>query len=138
MTFTKIIIQRIRRDSGGFTLLEAVISLLVLSIGILGMAALQTNAVSSNTLAEQVQENTVAAMAEIEELMATDFNDARFLGDDITNCYNAADPAYNICVRSLDNDAIPGAKRVVVTSAFTQLDGSTQTVTFKIFKPDIK
>jgi type II secretory pathway component PulJ len=123
-------------NSDGFTLLDAMIGVLVFSVGILAIAALQTNSVKSNTLAEDVQINTVMAMDQIEELMATDFLDQRVNGDG-TTCGAANDPRYTICVQRLDNLAIPGAKKVVVTSQFTSTVGKTQTVTLKIFKPRI-
>ena len=122
-------------SSEGFTLLEAMISLLVFSIGILGLIALQTTSVKSNTLAEDVQINTVIAMAQIEELMATDFLDQRLTGPPIE--FQANDPRYTIRVTPLDDVAIPGAKRVEVISRFTPLGGRPQRVTLKIFKPRI-
>jgi Tfp pilus assembly protein PilV len=123
-------------NSEGFTLLEAMIGVLVFSVGILAIAALQTNGVKSNTFAEDVQINTVTAMDQIEELMATDFLDQRINGDG-TTCGQANDPRYSVCIQRLDNLAIPGAKKIIVTSQFTPPAGKTQTVTLKIFKPRI-
>ncbi|MGD9368657.1 MAG: prepilin-type N-terminal cleavage/methylation domain-containing protein [Desulfobacteraceae bacterium] len=130
-------IQRLKADSKGFTLMEAMMGLVVFSIGILGMAALQTTAVNSNTLAEDVQQNTVEAMAEIEELMATDFLDQR-LQDGVNTSEQSPDGKYTIDVEPRDDEAIPGAKRVVVTSKFTPTGGVEQSITLAIFKPDIK
>lgn len=123
-------------NSEGFTLLEAMIGVVVFSVGILAMAALQTNSVKSNTYAEDVQVNTVTAMDQIEELMATDFLDQRVNGNGST-CGPANDPRYTLCVQRLDDQAIPGAKKVIVTSQFSPTVGRTQTVTLKIFKPRI-
>lgn len=131
-------IQRLKADSKGFTLLEAMIGLLVFSIGILGMAAMQTTAVNSNTLAEDVQQNTVEAMAEIEELMATDFLDQRLENSGIEDCNPSPDGRYTICVEPLNNDAIPGTKKVKVTAKFTPAGGVEQNITLAIFKPEIK
>lgn len=130
-------IQRLTADSKGFTLLEAMIGLVVFSVGILGMAALQTTAVNSNTLAEDVQQNTVAAMAAIEELMATDFIDER-LDDGKTDCEWSPDGRYQTCATSKDHKALPGTKRVVVRSVFTAKNGVEQSISLTIFKPDIK
>lgn len=123
-------------NSEGFTLLEAMIGVAVFSIGILGMAALQTHSVNTNAYSEDVQINTVTAMAQIEELMATDFLDQRIIADGKA-CGPASDPRYELCVECLNNQAIPGAKKIIVTSQFTPPHGKTQTVTLKIFKPRI-
>ncbi|MEJ2157507.1 MAG: prepilin-type N-terminal cleavage/methylation domain-containing protein [Desulfobacteraceae bacterium] len=123
--------------SDGFTLLEAVISMMVLSVGILGMIALQTTSVKSNTLAEDVQINTVTAMDQIEELMATDFLDQRFNADGIRTCGPSPNGRFTICITPRDNAFIPGAKRVTVTSRFIPTGGLRQEITLDIFKPRI-
>jgi prepilin-type N-terminal cleavage/methylation domain-containing protein len=130
-------IKKFNANSNGFSLLEAMISLAVFSIGILGVAAMQTSSVNSNTLAEDVQLNTVTAMAQIEELMATDFQDQRFLADGISTPHLSPDGKYTIRVTPRDDQAIPGAMRVVVISEFTPVGGETQRITLTIFKPDI-
>jgi prepilin-type N-terminal cleavage/methylation domain-containing protein len=138
MKGTRATIQRLKGDAKGFTLLETMIGLLVFSVGILGMAALQTTSVNSNTLAEDVQQNTVEAVAAIEELMATDYLDQRFDDDGGEHPYTTPDGKYNIVIRPLNDEAIPGAKRVIVESRFTPPGGGEQSITLKIFKPDIK
>jgi type II secretory pathway pseudopilin PulG len=115
----------------GFTLVEAVISMLVFSIGILGMATLQTTAIKNNTLAETVQENTSTAMSQIEEFMASDYN---LLGSD--GCSPLIDNKYTICWQQSPDANIPKAKRIIVTSTFTE-QGRDQFITLKIFKPFI-
>jgi prepilin-type N-terminal cleavage/methylation domain-containing protein len=124
-------------DSKGFTLLETMVGMLVFSIGILGIAAMQTNAIRNNTLAEEVQQATAVALTEIEVLMATDYLDQRIKSDG-TSCEDTDDGKFNICVQRLDNDAMPGAKKVDVTANFALKNGAAQTLTLKIFKPLIK
>jgi prepilin-type N-terminal cleavage/methylation domain-containing protein len=126
-------IKKSNSHSAGFTLLEAVIAMAVFSIGVLGMAALQTTAISSNTLAENVQENTCLAMSYIEELMAADYLDRR-IATDISDTLSFGE--YEINYRVLNNQAIPGAKKVNVDATFTG-KGLPQTISLKIFKPFI-
>ncbi len=127
-------IARMIDNSKGFTLLESVISMAVFSIGILGMAALQTTAIRSNTLAEKVQENTAIGMSQIEELMAADFLDKRIANDGAGS--ETINNRYTITWDVLNNLAIPGAKKVVVTAKFKE-QGQDKTITLKIFKPRI-
>jgi hypothetical protein len=62
--------------------------------------------------------------------------DQRIDGDG-RDCEDANDPKYWICVERLDDQAIPGAKQIIVTSEFTPASGRPQRITLKIFKPDI-
>jgi Tfp pilus assembly protein PilV len=138
------IIRRRTMNSEGFTLLEAMISMAVFAVGILGMLTLQTTSIKSNTLAEDVQTNTITAMAEIEELMATDFLDQRLA---VPKQYTCTDPRYTFTVTPLDDKAIPGAMRVQIDMEFkpngvgaipiAHADGTPQSITLKIVKPDI-
>lgn len=133
-------ITQVKGNPNGFTLLEAVIAIAVFSVGILGMLALQTSSVNNNTLAETVQENSVAGMGEIEELMATDFLDWRIINDGGPDCYDidypeyTNTPVYRVCTERWDDVAIPGAKKIFVTS---QILSNGQIITLKIIKPDI-
>ena len=130
------IIKRRTMNSQGFTLLETIISLAVFAIGILGVMTLQTTSINSNTMAEDVQNNTVIAMGTIEELMATDFRDQR-LPVPLGTTYQANDPRYTITRTATDDIFLPGAMRVQIIAQFTPTGGRTQTITLNIFKPDI-
>lgn len=50
--------DQIMRKSAGFSLLEAMVAILVVSIGLLGLAALQANALSFNSIAYQRSQAT--------------------------------------------------------------------------------
>ena len=74
---------RHRSGSGGFTLLEALVSLLVLAIGLLGLAALQ---------ARGMRYNHDALVRSDANILATDIIDrmrARSFGNDATTAFNA-------------------------------------------------
>ena len=49
------------RDCGGFTLIEVLVAVVVLSIGILGLASLQTVSLNFNSVASQTSQATVLA-----------------------------------------------------------------------------
>lgn len=58
------------KQSQGFTLIEVLIALAIFSIGILGVAAMQTSSTRGNTAAGKVTSNVTWATDRIEELMA--------------------------------------------------------------------
>lgn len=67
----KIVKKRLRPTDAGFTLLEALIAVLVLSIGLLGVAAMQLKAMQSAQVAYQRSVATLAAQDAVERLWAS-------------------------------------------------------------------
>jgi len=126
---------KIIRDSRGFSLLEAMISLAIFSVGILGIAALQSTATTNNAMAETSQGNTAVAMSEIEELMAADYIDQRIFYDG-AGAFETADGKYSIAWNVVTNKAVPGAKVVEVTAQYIY-QGRGRPTTFTIIKPRI-
>ena len=62
------------RDRGGFSLVEVMIALVILTIGVLGLAATTMYVVRQTTLAEITTERSAAVQSVIEELRATDYD----------------------------------------------------------------
>lgn len=56
------------RGREGFSLVEVLIAIAIFSIGLLGMAAMQTNAMGTNKSAQRISSATEKAVAVIEEL----------------------------------------------------------------------
>ena len=67
-------IQRSLLDQGGFTLIEAMVAIVIFAIGILGAYQLQMYAVNGNTTANRVSAATKGAEYVVEELLAQDFD----------------------------------------------------------------
>jgi len=63
-------------QSQGFTLIEVMIALAIFSIGILGVAAMQTSSTRGNSAAGRVTSNVTWAMDRVEELMALPYTHA--------------------------------------------------------------
>ncbi len=118
-------------DQRGFTLLEATISMIILAIGLLGMAGMQTFAMSRNVDAAQLGRATNLAAAMIERIHynrqnVTDYNGALGTGIDTSNAATippASQPTargdYLQWQANLNNTGLDiPVGRVVVTSPF--------------------
>ncbi len=69
VTSTRYVLS-VHRKAGGFTLLEVLIALLVLSIGLLGLAALQTVSLRACEMANQRTTSTLLATDIVERMRA--------------------------------------------------------------------
>src|SRR5919108_6313905 len=109
----------------GFTLIEVLISIAILSFGMLAVASMQTVAVRVNSFANRLTEGTTLVQDKIEELMGLPFNDAN-LNDPtpIGTCQAYTDPpsakGYTVgwCV---DINAAGTSKTVNVTASWDNM-----------------
>ncbi len=82
-----------RINQTGFTLLEVIVTITVLSIGILAVAKMQTVAVNGNRMANQMMEDTISGQDVIERIIAANFSDGSLSdrnGDDTLDDRDAA------------------------------------------------
>lgn len=61
---------------GGFTLIEVIVAISILTIGLLAVAAMQSSAIRGNNLGYRVTESTTLAQDRLEWLMMQDYTDA--------------------------------------------------------------
>ncbi len=73
------------KNNNGFTLIEVMIAIVVLTIGLLGAAAMQLSSVNGNAHASNMTEATNLAMDQIENILSWDFNDARLADNENVN-----------------------------------------------------
>jgi len=83
--------QNKKNSEDGFTLIEALIALFVLTIGVLGMMTLQTNAIRGNYRASTMTIATNLASGELESLRSAPFNAANI--NPANSPYTRVDPA---------------------------------------------
>lgn len=69
--------MRAARDSsrGGFTMVEVIIAIIILALGVLGMAGTTMLVVRQVTLARVMTERSVAVQAVVERVQATNYDD---------------------------------------------------------------
>jgi type IV pilus assembly protein PilV len=102
-------------NNSGFTLMEVLVAMVILSVGLLGTAALITGIISSNKLSNRISTATVLAQDKMEEIRGVGYVDAE--DEDRTEDYNII-PNYSLYKRITDvvaSDPAVGMKKITVT-----------------------
>ena len=76
-------ITNISKSDKGFTILEVIMAVSILTIGLLAVASLQVTAMRSNSMSMSYTESTERVQDIVEKLLNKDFNDAEL--SDVTN-----------------------------------------------------
>jgi prepilin-type N-terminal cleavage/methylation domain-containing protein len=134
----------------GFTILEVLIAMIILSIGILSFYTVQSNSIKGNLKANAVSGVSTATQQKIEELLATSYADALFTEGDHTES-GLAHPLNSITYTvtewrtdGLDNDGDSrvdefderGIKGIVLTVNFVD-KGTVKSSTVEFIKTEI-
>jgi prepilin-type N-terminal cleavage/methylation domain-containing protein len=102
----------------GFTLIEVLIAMALLSFGLLSIAGMQLAAIRVNTFSNQLGRGTALVQDQVEQLMALPFNDAN-LADatavGVFQSYTTTAPPGQSLEWRVDNSADNTSKTVVVT-----------------------
>jgi type IV pilus assembly protein PilV len=110
----------IKADEVGFTLLEVMIAVTVLTVGLLAVAGMQTAAIRGNDNAHRVTEGTTWAQDRLELLVALPYNDARLtVGTGKADPVQSAPVGYTI---TYDVAAGPIANTKLITVISTRID----------------
>ncbi len=79
--------RRLRDNNSGFTLIEVMIAMVILTIGLLGTAALITEIIRGNQISNRVTTATTLAQDKMEEIKGSGYDSAA----DETDNYNTID-----------------------------------------------
>ena len=81
--------RRLRDNNSGFTLIEVLAAMLILSVGLLGIAALITGIISSNKLSNRISTATVIAQDKMEQIRMTGYSGMPVSDTTTTEDYNS-------------------------------------------------
>lgn len=131
----------------GFSLVEVLIAVCVLTIGILSVNAMQINAIGGNFTANHITESTSWGSDRVESLLSLDYTDSTLddgdgdgdagLDDVDANAdgsMTSPDGEYNIFWNVSENSPMNGVKTINVIIN-RQVNGLTKTVTMSYIKP---
>ena len=110
--------QKKRRPIGakGFTLLEVIVAISILTFGLLAVASMQMTAIRGNYNASNITEATTVAQDRLEDLMGLLYSDP--LLDPGTGLSDPAPPSpsgYTITYDVLDNNPMMNTRLITVT-----------------------
>jgi len=124
------------RGAGGFTLLEVIVAVSILTVGLLAVASMQTSAIQGNSLAVHVTEGTTWAQDRMETLLALPYSDAGL--DPASKPYEETQdekdlhPGYEITWEVTDqdvnDDGVSDAKQISVTARWMERGTQRQSV----------
>jgi len=106
----------------GFTLIEVLIAMVILSVGILAIASMQIQALTGNSVANSSTIRVVSAQHKLEELISLPFDDPKLeiagnspgTDSDGNTHQEATADGYTIRWDITDDDPIANAKRITV------------------------
>jgi type IV pilus assembly protein PilV len=120
--------KRFKFNQKGFSLIEVMISILVLSFGLLGVAGMQVTSIQVNSIANKITTASTILQDKVETLMALPFNHADLTdATDVGLCEEHQDPnppAGYAIVWCVDDD--PNGSEKMIDLQATWLQSSKQ------------
>ena len=108
------------RNNSGFTLMEVLVAMVILSVGLLGTAGLTARIINSNKLSNMITTATVLAQDKMEEIKMAGYAGVGDIDD--LNPYEDEDPVtgYSIFrrvtfIKGVGTPAVSGLKSIAVT-----------------------
>lgn len=113
--------MKVISNQRGFTLLELLIALVILAIGLLGLAGLHVSAMHGNVSGFKISTASAVAQQRIEELKALDPSDAALsAGDHVDGSVTVQGVTYNRSYAIQDNMPITGTSTITLTVTWTE------------------
>ncbi len=101
----------------GFTILEVLIAISVLTIGILAVSSMQVSAIWGNAFAIRQTEGTTIALDRLEKIMSLSYENTDLAAGSHTD--PSPPSGYSVVWNVADDSPLNNAKRVIVTVTWT-------------------
>ena len=126
--------MKIRKNEKGFTLIEVMISMVILAIGILGLAPLMVLSIYSNTYSQDLTRATSVAQDRIEQLKNQGNFASMPYNEGPTTVYGTYNRTIRVDDTSTDGTVPAGVYRIKVTIAWTDDKGLARSVDYYTYK----
>ena len=128
-------IRNLKKENG-FTLLEVIVAVAILTFGLLAVASMQVRAITGNDLASRISEASGWGQQKVEELLGLSYTDADL--DPTGNPHTEQNPpaGYTITWNVTDNNPVNNVKLIVVTVTW-QDKGHTKRAQLTCIKPEL-
>lgn len=101
----------------GFTLLEVIVAISILTVGLLGLATMQVTSIKGNFFASRVTEGSAVASDRLEKLFALPYTHADLSAG--THTDPSPPPGRSISWIVTENSPLNNTKKVVITVSWT-------------------
>ena len=125
----------IRKGEAGFTLLEIIMAISILTVGLLAVASMQISAIRGNSISKDVTEATGSVQDRVEKLFAVPISDSS-LNNGSHSDPDPIDDKYAITWDVQDNTPITGVKTVTVTVSWSDR-GNAKSHIFEFMRTEI-
>ena len=117
-----------KNESQGFTLIEVLIAIIILSVGLLGMASLTAGIINGNRFSNDMSTATTLAQDKMEDLRRLGYPGTSATTATVTENYNSITDyaAYKrVTVTTVDSPAV-GMKTITITTYWESDDHSVE------------
>jgi Tfp pilus assembly protein PilV len=128
----------VRGDENGATLVEVLVSLVLIAMGLLSVAPMFISSSQGNAAGADSGVAAALAVARMEQLRATDFDDLTAGGDlasNVTDYHDLANTGFVVRWTIVDNGSPPGTKTITVRAiADRQVIGQQKSATLTVLR----
>jgi Tfp pilus assembly protein PilV len=119
------------KNNEGFTLLEVIFAISILTVGILSVAAMQAGSIRGNAFAWATSEASTVAMGQIETLLDLDYDDASLTDGSHPDVASPVTVGrYNITWTVATDNIVPRTKLITLRVSWTDHGAKSLSIPF--------